>query len=482
MAEVLSGNADQHLLDQATGCVDWQKINASMKAKAAKWASREDVNASLIAMRACMRPCLSLMHQLLRQAGLVFDRRQQALLATGQPRQYRVLQAPELTAKTGEQISKIFHLTPQGFSERDMVRKTRALMFRLLATCGGALGQLLGSDRAYPYRMFAAVLSGNGRQVLDDPSCLYDELTFKLVRKYPSPDALESFEAKALVCGLAEMTMLDIAGIEARHAAARRVNTVRSTQASTASFETLSGLILVRSIMKARSDWLHARGFSSVQKAQRRKGCSSKKKMENKKTVHRGGGAWRAFQHLEKRGFGKQQAMSRDYRRIKSQDGPEFAALRELGRLGNAASRAGFRSFGARVQSKRRRRLSAATLSMPETLLQQVQDAKQSCAARKKTEQATLEAQMTGLAQHAAQQCAALQQARAVDDPASGLAQAVPDAMLPVTPTPTASSDSSAQSLQGLQGLQGGPLSIQTLECRLVFTWKSLNSYGSQSL
>ena len=255
-----------------------------MKTKAAKWGSRPDVNSSLIAMRVCMRPALSLMHQLLRQAGVKWDRRQQALLANGKFRDYRVLQAPQLTARTAEQISKTFHLTPKGIAERDMVRKTRVLMFRLLATCGGALEQLLGSDRGYPFRMFAAVLSGNGRQVFDDPPCLFDELTFKLLQKYPCPDSLESLEARAVVCGLADMIVLDIAGIEARHAACRRINTVRSTQASTASFETLSGLVLTRSIMKARSDGLAARGWSSVQKPQRRKGSSSKKPKKESKT------------------------------------------------------------------------------------------------------------------------------------------------------------------------------------------------------
>ena len=408
-------------------------------------------------MRVCMRPALSLMHQLLRQAVVKWDRRQQALLANGKFRDYRVLQAPQLTARTAEQISKTFHLTPKGIAERDMVRKTRVLMFRLLATCGGALEQLLGSDRGYPFRMFAAVLSGNGRQVFDDPPCLFDELTFKLLQKYPCPDSLESLEARAVVCGLADMIVLDIAGIEARHAACRRINTVRSTQASTASFETLSGLVLTRSIMKARSDWLAARGWSSVQKPQRRKGSSSKKpKKESKTPVHRGGGAWRAFQHLQKAGFGKQGVLSARYRRIKGADGPEFADLRELGKLGNTASRAGFRSFGERIQSKRKRRLCAATSSMPEALLQQVADVKQSCATRKKAEQASVQAQMNGLAQHAAQQCATLHQTRAVDDPASGLAQTAAGTMLPVTPPPTASS---------AQSFQTGPPAIQTLEC-----------------
>ncbi|CAE7227624.1 unnamed protein product [Symbiodinium sp. CCMP2592] len=93
----LKTSRETDLLDRATGAVDWRKLNVSMELRCARWANRDDVEMTLVAMRSAMGGCRALRHLLLRRAGQKWDRQQQCFAAAGKARDCRILSAPKLT-------------------------------------------------------------------------------------------------------------------------------------------------------------------------------------------------------------------------------------------------------------------------------------------------------------------------------------------------------------------------------------------------
>ena len=109
-----------------------------MKMRCARWANRDDVETTLVAMRSAMGPCLALMHLLLRQAGQKWDRKQQCFAVAGQAQDYRILSAPKLTMDIFQSLSTKFHefLYPHGKHPKQLpnrpVGKQKALLHRTL--------------------------------------------------------------------------------------------------------------------------------------------------------------------------------------------------------------------------------------------------------------------------------------------------------------------------------------------------------------
>ena len=429
---LLAADAERDLLDRATGNLDWAKLNTSMRLRCGRWGQHEHATVSLVAMKHCMMPCLFLTHSLLRQAGLRWERSQQALVATGQPRDYRVLAGPRLTKETLGLISKKLHEALPAVPTRDCTRRTRTLLFRLLSTAGCAVQALFQTDTGYPFRLFKLAMDGSVEKVFDDPPCLYDELTAKLLLKYPSPAELQSFEATAVIFALAETLSFDIAGVEARHAAARRINCIRSNQTNTVSFETLTSLVCTRSLVKNRSDWLEARGRAP----QLKKKHSFARDRTKKRSYRRGGGAWRAFQHLQKVAFGSQKSVSADYRRVKQAGGQEWANLQALGKMGTRSSRAGSASFGARVRTDRTagRGVLSVTAGMPSSLAKEIRNAVDDVKRQKAQDQVVWSQEIDSLAAHSAQSCKRLEAPDAQPrlDPGPALAKPLASCILPV--------------------------------------------------
>ena len=383
------------------------QLNVSMKMRCARWANRDDVETTLVAMRSTMSPCLALMHRLLQQAGQQWDRKQQCRAAAGQARDYRILCAPKLTMDIFQQLSRKFHELVEALPLKGKTRQSRVLLFRLLSVAGGALEMLLGKDRGHPYRCFALVLSGQAEAVFDDPPCLLDELSSKLLRRFDSPKALASVEAESVFLALAEMISLDISTIEARHAAARRVNTIRSSQA------------------KARNDWMKARGFSSKQTQRVRRNARQPKKHR------RGGGAWRTFMHKQKIAFGQSKAASADYHRLRRNSPDEFAELQRIGRLATVASRSGHLPYGARKRTHRQRGQLAPAI-LPDDLVQQIKGIKRKHAEATREKQAQCDAELQCLARQASRACSVWQQQPTVQNPGPVLVKSMSTSILPV--------------------------------------------------
>ena len=429
----LAADSEKDLLDRATGNVDWQKVNASMKLRCARWGDRSDVGAALVCMRSCMVPCLHLMHKLLEQAGLKWDRKQQSLVARGKVRTYRVVAVAKLTVKVFQAINGKFRDTVPALARQHMTRRTRVLLFRMLSTAGGGINMLVGRDQGYPFRLFDLLMSGQVEKVFDDPPCMYDELTTKLLMKFPEPKDLTSLEGSSVVLALAEMIAVEIAGIESRHASARRISSIRSCQTNTMSFESLSSLTVTRSLVKHRRDWLEARGLLPPQQPRRRRNEKRKKKF------HCGGGAWRAFLHLRKPGFGKSKEVSPEYQRIKFQGLQEWQNLQEIGKMGTVSSRAGHASFGRRQIVSKSRSKAAAPKALEQQLSRVVQACKQDALKDKEDWQQTV----ASLAKHASDECGrliALDSRHDADaegnpstNPAALLAKSMAPSMLPLS-------------------------------------------------
>ena len=420
-----AADSEKNLLDRATGTIDWHQLNVSMKMRCARWANRDDVETTLVAMRSTMSPCLALMHRLLQQAGQQWDRKQQCRAAAGQARDYRILCAPKLTMDIFQQLSRKFHELVEALPLKGKTRQSRVLLFRLLSVAGGALEMLLGKDRGHPYRCFALVLSGQAEAVFDDPPCLLDELSSKLLRRFDSPKALASVEAESVFLALAEMISLDISTIEARHAAARRVNTIRSSQAKTMSFESLASVMVTRSLVKARNDWMKARGFSSKQTQRVRRNARQPKKHR------RGGGAWRTFMHKQKIAFGQSKAASADYHRLRRNSPDEFAELQRIGRLATVASRSGHLPYGARKRTHRQRGQLAPAI-LPDDLVQQIKGIKRKHAEATLEKQAQCDAELQCLARQASRACSVWQQQPTVQNPGPVLVKSMSTSILPV--------------------------------------------------
>ena len=427
-----AGDAEKELLDHATGNVDWAKINASTKLRCARWANHVDTRATLVAMRACMHPCLALMHGLLSQAGAKWERKQQC---ASSGRSYRVLEAPRLSSDSMRMLMQAFRSPVPALAWQDQKRRIRVLMFRLLVSAGGALHHLLGNaDAGYPFKLFRLALPGNpylAEELFKDPPCLYDELTAKVLSDYPSPEAVTSPKALAVLTSLADMVMLDIAGIEARHAAARRITAIRSMQNDALSFESLASLTASRSCRNARAEWLEARSGKPQAKLFGMNQKKKKKKAKPNKKHSGGGGPWRAFTHLSKAGFGKAKALSKEYRRIKAQAGPEFSELRRVGGLATIASRAGHPGFGRRPREKKAKHPQLQNV-MPAALADKLAASKADCRKRSRENANDWQQDLQQLAIHGNRLDSELRKPAEQDKPAGALVSAMTSSVLPL--------------------------------------------------
>ena len=153
------------------------------------------------------------------------------------------------TSMTFFDLQDLFHSRMKALPAEDLNMSTRTLMFRVLsrsASCGHCL--LSASQRSYPFKMIAEVLSGNPSAVLaDDQKCLHDPLTSRFLSRYGSVDALMSLDAQHELQAIAQALEFDISGIEARRAGIRRVVHARSIQAQALTLGAASAEFVCRS-------------------------------------------------------------------------------------------------------------------------------------------------------------------------------------------------------------------------------------------
>jgi hypothetical protein len=339
----------------ATGEFDWVEFNRTMKSKAADWV-QTDPGAVLVIMKLAMTPLVYLMHDALRISGTAWEREQQQRVVHGLPRSYRMLEAfdGKQAAKFEELLRTNFHSLQAALPISGMTLDMKMLHFRLLSRCGGVVHQLLTLLRAgYPYKLFAALLGGEGLSVVEDDvrdsQCLFDELAHVFTNMFD--ELLGGEESQAMLMTLASMLEVDIAAIEAKHAATRRIIQMRSLQTWASSLETVSAdwtcrqHSMIRAETHNQPDTEHNSNAQST--AGQRKSSSSSSRSTTESRVGGGGGAFRAFIHVAGAGakFTKasMKVLSEKYRAL---DGDELAYFQELGSLGSLSHRHGHTSFG----------------------------------------------------------------------------------------------------------------------------------------
>jgi hypothetical protein len=192
---------------------------------------------------------------------------------------------------------------------------------------------------------------------------------------------------------LGSMSEVDIAGIESRHAAVRRLLVSKSVQSWTASLQDISADFLCRSSHVGRTEFQDSKlGFFNKKPRSKRanaKGKSARKKRKLQSKVKAktkrgrdkqigGGGAQRAFFHVKIQCLPKEVWQNR--KALFSRLNAEFAALSaydrlyydQLGSAGALSHSRGHRSFAKRFNSSARRAdVSVMVARNPANLIEQ---------------------------------------------------------------------------------------------------------------
>ncbi|CAE7229924.1 unnamed protein product, partial [Symbiodinium sp. KB8] len=179
--------------------------------------------------------------------------------------------------------------------------------------------------------------------VLDDilalNPCCHDELFARLLKRYPTKDALLGPECQAILWALAEKLSVDVAEIEATHSSIRDFSLLRS-RGWLSSLESLSARFILQQLAKDRGATRNSAsdGIGRERRAKARK--------ETKRRG--GGGAWRAFLARNLRGKPFAAKNLREaavaYRALSAEDKQYY---QDLGGLATRQHRAGGRGFGA---------------------------------------------------------------------------------------------------------------------------------------
>jgi len=323
--------------DTAHSAMDWAAWNAHLKQTLATWITREPVT-HLVVMRIVMTPLVDLMHVLLRISSHNWELEQQALYAEGHGRSFRIIEAASgrhVEAAT-RGLHQLFHDHPQALPMKSMTLSTRNLMFRMLARSLAGLQFLLEhSHTGFPYRLFLAMRGPEEAQkILDAEPCLRDELSSIILGRFNTVEKLCGPDCQSILECIAIMADIDIATIESRHAATRRVISARSVQTHASSLEAISAEWvlrqhgLVKRDFRARAGWKAKKGRGGEGE-----GGGRRRKVTRKRTV--GGGAYRAFLHIKSAGGiawtpEKMRAMAVEYRQLSATDSLYF---KEIGRL-----------------------------------------------------------------------------------------------------------------------------------------------------
>ena len=225
----------------------------------------------------------------------------------------------------------------------DCTVRNRAFGFRLHSRLGCALHQLLRMPHdGHPYLLFK-ILLGDPESVesaVSTPACMHDELAHAFFARYPADSMAfgDNTRARATLQVLADICQIDIAQLESRHAAVRRLTLKKSLHTWVADFQQLASDWTCRTVAAARA----TADNTGEKQEQKSKDVNDVKKKKRKG----GGGAYRAFLHFRYKGQRATPQLwaqaAREYWNLSSD---ERAYYQELGRRASIAWRAGFRAF-----------------------------------------------------------------------------------------------------------------------------------------
>ena len=244
--------------------------------------------------------------------------------------------------------------TPLSLSQQHFTLHFRSLAFRLFSRVGSGLHWLLRVPHSsWPYALFK-LLDGDTEVLSNTPACCLDELGAAYLQKYPADTCTyqPGTEEYAALAFLAENVHIDIAGIESRHAALRRLALKKSLQTWVTSFQHLSAEFTCRQVGACRVPEHRKESPGSAARPSDAKPANKKSKTEPKKSGG-GGGAFRAYIHLQYRGQKGTPALWRQAgAEWRSMSDEEKQPYRQLGHAGLRAWRGGFRAFGTNVPNE----------------------------------------------------------------------------------------------------------------------------------
>ena len=236
--------------DALTSNVDWKALKLRMKQKALAW-FQQDILPALVAISSAVGPLSRFFCRTLDKGSASWEKVQQAKAASDCARTFPVLEAAR-----GTDLHRFRADTNQAFHERvvplpfdSCLQRVQTLHFRMLSRSLCSVEVHLTSWSTYPIKLFLA-LDGRKDAFLDKP-CLHCPMTQALLAEY---DDLDNPEARAVLRTLASQYRLHIAGVEARHAANRRVTTVRGVQTNVPELALVNAEFVLRSNLLKRAD------------------------------------------------------------------------------------------------------------------------------------------------------------------------------------------------------------------------------------
>ncbi|CAE7791864.1 unnamed protein product [Symbiodinium sp. CCMP2592] len=310
----------------------WAQMNQKNRSAAMSFACSANVAERLVILRQTMEVGLQLLYHMLHVAGPQWEAEQKKKQAETGQRSYRVLDAATGEYLKGffQQASQMMLSAPRALAKSSYTRRSRATMFRLLASLMACICYFLQRCfEGFPYCLFKLLIDPTAAdEILNQrPACMRDSLSDNFLQKYSKPS---DPEALCALHALAILLELDISGVESGHSSVREYTMSRG-RGHTPDLAQVSA--------KRLCAWF---GRKYVHPSDRKQNAQQKRKQRKEKKHARPGGAWRAFCSDRAKGqkFNRVllRALSAEYRGL-SQD--EYEMYRERGVAATAAARLG---------------------------------------------------------------------------------------------------------------------------------------------
>lgn len=321
----------------------WIQMRKQNRKKFRWWVEMQP-GPTLVIMRVASSPVVNLTHALLHRAGVDWERKEQQHLVNGEPRSYRVLEAFRGTdLKTFfAEINHLFHRAVLELADGDMLRRHQVLLFRMLSSYRTSIASYIGLRwRAFPVRLFGLL---DGVDCFDDSTkpCMLDGLSSSFLSTYCTPEARTSPAAISTLEVLANNFSLGIAEVEARHAATRRVVSIKSVQTHVPALEDINCQWICRRNATLRTEH-HVPRF--IEEEQEKEKPKKKAKYQNP------GGPWKAFLNENAKGMKltpeRIKDLQQQYHGLTDEQRNYY---RSVGQVARVAGLAGHRPFGEKPQ------------------------------------------------------------------------------------------------------------------------------------
>ena len=318
----------------------WSDFNARQRGNTKTFVTQQP-RSNLVILLATMKPQVDFMQHLLYLSSDKWEREQEALEMSGQPRHYRVELAAtgRLCDRFWEKLSSIWgaHDIWCLLEEADRNRRNASISFSLLARAGGGVFfHFAHRHRGYPWKLWQLLtLQGPDKKALAhmiinvDPDCLKCHFTLRFLRQFPTVEALMSASCHLVLRVLAVLLRIDISRIECRHAWIRRFSQIRA-QTHSADVAQLSSDFL---LMRARQSAVTHRSTPDDH------GDTD----EPAKKKSRGGPQRAYFSERMQEGETDFTVLHREYSELKAAGGERYNKLVESGYVATVAGRGGAR-------------------------------------------------------------------------------------------------------------------------------------------